>query len=111
MHRVLDSPQPNLIGRADHLAALHSAASHPDGEAIRIVIPAMAVAAAVGAAIGSRRAAEFAAPDYQRALQQSARFQVGEQSRNGVVYLAGLLADLKSRGLLESTLVVWGGEF
>jgi uncharacterized protein (DUF1501 family) len=25
--------------------------------------------------------------------------------------VAGLLADLKSRGLLESTLVVWGGEF
>jgi uncharacterized protein (DUF1501 family) len=25
--------------------------------------------------------------------------------------IAGLLADLKSRGLLESTLVVWGGEF
>ena len=25
--------------------------------------------------------------------------------------IAGLLADLQSRGLLESTLVVWGGEF
>jgi hypothetical protein len=25
--------------------------------------------------------------------------------------IAGLLADLKSRGLLESTLVIWGGEF
>lgn len=25
--------------------------------------------------------------------------------------IAGLLADLKARGLLESTLVVWGGEF
>ncbi|MGH9658039.1 MAG: DUF1501 domain-containing protein, partial [Bryobacteraceae bacterium] len=25
--------------------------------------------------------------------------------------IAGLLADLKSRGLLESTLVLWGGEF
>ena len=25
--------------------------------------------------------------------------------------IAGLLADLKSRGLLDSTLVVWGGEF
>jgi uncharacterized protein (DUF1501 family) len=27
------------------------------------------------------------------------------------VPIAGLLADLKSRGLLESTLVVWGGDF
>src|SRR5207247_6051331 len=25
--------------------------------------------------------------------------------------IAGLLADLKSRGLLESSLVIWGGEF
>jgi uncharacterized protein (DUF1501 family) len=25
--------------------------------------------------------------------------------------VAGLLADLKSRGLLDSTLVIWGGEF
>ena len=25
--------------------------------------------------------------------------------------IAGLLADLKARGLLEDTLVVWGGEF
>jgi uncharacterized protein (DUF1501 family) len=25
--------------------------------------------------------------------------------------IAGLLADLKQRGLLESTLVIWGGEF
>src|SRR5260370_17827542 len=25
--------------------------------------------------------------------------------------IAGLLADLKARGLLESTLVIWGGEF
>ncbi|MFM2130969.1 MAG: hypothetical protein RL646_172, partial [Verrucomicrobiota bacterium] len=25
--------------------------------------------------------------------------------------VAGLLKDLKSRGLLEDTLVVWGGEF
>jgi len=25
--------------------------------------------------------------------------------------IAGLLADLKSRGLLDSTLVIWGGEF
>ena len=27
------------------------------------------------------------------------------------VPIAGLLTDLKQRGLLESTLVVWGGEF
>ncbi len=38
----------------------------------------------------------------------------GGHERNSVAVdrpIAGLLKDLKSRGLLESTLVVWGGEF
>jgi hypothetical protein len=37
----------------------------------------------------------------------------GHQAMSGKVDkpIAGLLADLKSRGLLDSTLVVWGGEF
>jgi hypothetical protein len=34
-----------------------------------------------------------------------------QRCRETDVPIAGLLADLKSRGLLDSTLVVWGGEF
>lgn len=35
----------------------------------------------------------------------------GKMCRQTDVPIAGLLADLKARGLLEDTLVVWGGEF
>ena len=35
----------------------------------------------------------------------------GQRCRETDVPIAGLLADLKARGLLDSTLVVWGGEF
>jgi uncharacterized protein (DUF1501 family) len=35
----------------------------------------------------------------------------GRRCRETDVPIAGLLADLKARGLLDSTLVVWGGEF
>src|SRR5262245_4254753 len=35
----------------------------------------------------------------------------GKLARQSDLPVAGLLKDLKSRGLLESTLVIWGGEF
>src|SRR5260370_6744544 len=35
----------------------------------------------------------------------------GRHCRETDVPIAGLLADLKARGLLDSTLVIWGGEF
>ena len=35
----------------------------------------------------------------------------GRRCQETDVPIAGLLADLKARGLLDSTLVVWGGEF
>lgn len=37
--------------------------------------------------------------------------QHGQRCRETDVPIAGLLTDLKARGLLDSTLVVWGGEF
>jgi hypothetical protein len=41
------------------------------------------------------------------------RVPAGEGAESGAVAdaLAALLADLKARGLLDSTLVIWGGEF
>src|SRR5438876_13814 len=47
MNRTIDRAQTDLVGRADYLAAFHSAAGHPDGEAIRIVIAALVVTASV----------------------------------------------------------------
>lgn len=35
----------------------------------------------------------------------------GKLARQSDLPIAGLLSDLKARGLLESTLVIWGGEF
>ena len=45
--------------------------------------------------------------DHHNQLDQSIRRKAGEVDGPA----AGLLADLKQRGLLDSTLVIWGGEF
>jgi hypothetical protein len=45
--------------------------------------------------------------DHHQKLQERIRQKAGEIDRP----LAALIADLKQRGLLDSTLVVWGGEF
>jgi uncharacterized protein (DUF1501 family) len=45
--------------------------------------------------------------DHHQDLEDRLRTQANEIDRP----LAGLLADLKNRGMLDSTLVVWGGEF
>jgi hypothetical protein len=42
-------------------------------------------------AFGGRRASEFTAPNHQRLLQQPVRFQVGEQSGDGLVAGARIL--------------------
>ena len=38
-------------------------------------------------------------------------FSLREEARAAYLTIAGLLADLKARGLLEDTLVMWSGEF
>src|SRR5215468_6557907 len=58
VNSVLDRPQPDVIRRPDHLAALDAAAGHPDAEAVGVVIPP-AADAPVGVAVRHRRAAEF----------------------------------------------------
>ncbi len=45
--------------------------------------------------------------DHHSNLENSLRKRCAETDKP----VAGLLADLKSRGLLDSTLVIWGGEF
>ena len=80
----LDGAQPELVGVADDLAALDAAAGHPDREAVRIVV---APFRAVRAAVRCRAAAEFAAPDHQRGIEQAAGFQVRQQPGDGLVGL------------------------
>src|SRR5688500_13107772 len=54
VHAVLDGVEAQLVGRSDRLAALHAAARHPDREAGRVVVSAVAFFA-------HGRAAELAA--------------------------------------------------
>src|SRR5215210_1630673 len=52
---VLDRAVSDLIRGADNGAALNASAGHPDREALRIMVPALAV-------LRYRRAAEFSTP-------------------------------------------------
>jgi hypothetical protein len=45
--------------------------------------------------------------DHHRDLENGLRSRAGEIDKP----IAGLLADLKSKGMLDETLVIWGGEF
>ena len=63
--RILDGLEAEFVGGAVSDAALEAAAGHQHGEAVGIVIAAVA-------AFGNRRAAEFAAPDHQGFVQQAA---------------------------------------
>ena len=70
--------------------------------------------------LAHRRPTELATPDHERVFQKIPGFQVREQPGDGEIQkkcgeidrpIAALLRDLKQRGLLDDTLVVWGGEF
>jgi len=82
MVRFLDGAQSQLIGGADSLAALHSAAGHEHGESPGIVItPGLVI---VGA-LEKWSAAEFTTPHNERVLQHAPRLQVRKQARDGLV--------------------------
>src|SRR5207247_10743034 len=78
------TPHAKLVRRSDDLTALYPTPGHPYGEAIRIVVASLR---AVLTAIGGRTAAELAAPDYQRRVQQASGFQVRQQTGHRLVGL------------------------
>ena len=80
---LLDGVEADGVGRADDLAALDAAAGHPHGEAQVVVV-------AAPARFGLGRAAELAAPEDQRAVEQAPALQVLEQAGDGLVGLGGL---------------------
>ena len=43
MNRIIDRPESQFIRVADHLAALHAAAGHPDRKAVWVVISSFAI--------------------------------------------------------------------
>ena len=69
---ALDGAKTDLVGSSDGLAALHSAARHPDRKAPRIVISPFAL-------LVERSAAKLTAPDHERRFQQAARFEIRQQ--------------------------------
>ena len=88
--RVLDGLVAELVGRAVGRAALDAAAGQPDGEAPVVVVAAHRRLAADQ--LDRRRAAELAAADHQRLVEQAAPLQIGQQRRDRAVDLAGQLA-------------------
>ena len=64
---LVDSSQPDLVRGADRLPGFDSATGHPNGEAPRVVIAAVAL-------FVERRPAKLAAPNHERVVQQSAAF-------------------------------------
>src|SRR5437868_2852735 len=82
--RLACRAQAQLVGGAYYLAALYSAAGHPDGEAVRIVIASLRACAS---AVGGWCASEFSAPDHQRGIQQTSAFEIHQQSRYSFVRL------------------------
>ena len=79
MQRGLRGAQAEFVGAADGLAAFDAAAGHPHREAGRVMVAAVAL-------LGHRGAAEFAAPDDERVLEEAAGLEVLEQARDGFVH-------------------------
>ena len=82
----IDGYVAEFIRRSVGEAALDAAACHPGGEALVVVIAAVA-------ALGVGRAAELAAPQDQRIVEQAACFQVLQQARDRLVDARRLAAE------------------
>src|SRR5688500_3097434 len=74
VHRIFDRIESQFVGLPQNLSWLHSAAGHPHRERINVMI------ASGGVAIFTHgRASEFSAPNHQRVVEQTARFQILHQ--------------------------------
>ena len=78
VHFVFHGRGAEFIARAVDRSAFDAATREPGGESLVIVI---APGVGVAVAIADRLTAKLAAPDDERAVQQSALFEVGEKRR------------------------------
>src|SRR5207245_4517513 len=92
VHRVLDDVIAEIVGLAVDDARLDATAGHPDREAARMVIAAVIVLGKLALAVD--RAAELAAPDHQRVVEQAALFEVGYEGIAGLVDVAALVGQV-----------------
>ena len=85
VHRadVLHRVDAQLVGRADERAPLGAAAGQPDGEALGMMVAAVA-------ACRVRRAAEFARPHNQCFVEQAASFEIFDESGDRPVGVEGV---------------------
>src|SRR5204863_3624374 len=72
--------EAQFVGLAVGHAALDAAADQPYGEAVGVVVPAVA-------ALGAWRPAELGAPDDQRVLQEAAQLEVLQEPADRLVHL------------------------
>ena len=98
---VLDGGAAEFVGLADAGAALDAAARHPHREAVGVV-----VAAGPLGVLGGRLAAELAAPDDQRLVEQAAPLQVLEQAGDRLVGVAGVLGVVRDEVAVGVPVVV-----
>ena len=84
---ILHGAEAKLVRGAVGVAAAGAASSEPAGETIMVVI-----AAIEGGIFGDRCAAEFTAPQDERALEQAALAEVGEECGKRLVPFAGEFA-------------------
>ena len=95
VHLAFDDVVTQFIGCAVGVAASKSTASHPEAEGARMMVAPQELRAV--AFFVHRRAPEFAAPDHQRVIEQTALLQVSDQRRHRAVRLARAL--LQSGGM------------
>src|SRR6516225_10070485 len=83
LDRILDGFGAEFVRRPINCAAFDSAPGEPDAEPFIVVIASGIVVAVPVARDG---ATKFAAPDHERAVEQPALFQIGEQAGCRLVY-------------------------
>jgi hypothetical protein len=85
MKPIQDGMEPNLVGLSDNDPLLDATASHPHGEAVRVMVAAVAF-------LGHRGAAELSSPDDKRLFQQAAALQILEKSSDRPIHRAASLS-------------------
>ena len=83
MERFFDGGGSEFVGGPYAHAPLDPTAGHPHGKAIGVVVPSGPFGV-----LGCRLATEFSAPDDQRLVEQSASFEVRDQTGDRFVGVA-----------------------
>ena len=75
-HRILDGPEPEVVGRSMDGTALDAAAGHPEREAPMVVVPALRRSRSVLPHLHRRCSPELPSAQNERALQHAALLQI-----------------------------------